>query len=108
GTDWASWLEHVGCRHVAFGPGPRFSQADLMIEAAARGLGVALARVSLISEHLATGRLVCLKLGAVPTSYSYHLVWRAEAGAETADLRSWLLSEAEAAQAEAPCPARHH
>jgi LysR family glycine cleavage system transcriptional activator len=100
GTDWGTWLEEVGCAHVALAKGPRFSQADLAIEAAARGLGVALARVSLVSEQLQTGRLVQLPLPAVPTAYSYHLVWRAEAGVDTQNLRHWLLSEAASAQ---PC-----
>ena len=104
GTDWASWLEQVGCPDVAFRPGPRFSQADLVIEAAARGLGVALARVSLAAEHLASGRLVRLNLQAVPTSYSYHLVWRAEASAHTEEVRSWLMAEA----ATAPCTSACH
>jgi len=98
GTDWATWLEEVGCPHIELARGPRFSQADLAIEAAARGLGVALARVSLVSEQLETGRLVRLPLPAVPTAYSYHLVWRAEAGTDTQVLRHWLLSEAASAQ----------
>jgi len=112
GTDWESWLDQVGCAGVAIGRGARFSQADLMIEAAARGLGVALARVSLAAEYLATGRLIRLKLGEVPACYSYHLVWRAEVSAETEELRGWLLSEAAAGQvappAGVPCLALHH
>lgn len=94
GTDWASWLSQVGCPHVQLDRGQRFSQADLAIDAAARGLGVALARVSLISEHLAAGRLVRLSLPELPTSYAYHLAWREEAGAGTEALRAWLSSEA--------------
>ena len=95
GTDWATWLEQVDCPHLGLERGPRFSQADLALEAAARGLGVALARISLATEHLGTGRLVRLPLPAVPTAYSYHLVWRSEASADTQVLRQWLLSEAQ-------------
>lgn len=98
-TDWASWLDQVGSAHVGLKPGQRFSQADLAIEASARGLGVALARVSLIGEYLAAGRLVRLPMPSVPTSYAYHLVWRAETGVATEALRRWLLSEAAAQEA---------
>ena len=94
GTDWGSWLAQVGWPGVTLDRGQRFSQADLVIEAAARGLGIALARMSLVAEHLATGRLLRLPLPSVCTSYSYHLVWRADASVDTQVLRHWLLSEA--------------
>jgi LysR family transcriptional regulator, glycine cleavage system transcriptional activator len=103
GTDWATWLVRVGWPQVDLGPGQLFSQADFTIDAAARGLGVALARASLIGEHLAAGRLVRLPLPAVPTPYSYHMIWRAETGEATAVLRRWLRSEAEAADNLTPC-----
>jgi LysR family glycine cleavage system transcriptional activator len=99
GTDWATWLARVGWPQLDLGPGQLFSQADFTIEAAARGLGVALARASLIGEHLAAGRLVRLPLPAVPTSYAYHLIWRPETSDATAGLRAWLRSEAEATDA---------
>jgi LysR family glycine cleavage system transcriptional activator len=95
GTDWTTWLAQVGAPHVGLGPGQLFSQADLTIEAAARGLGVALARESLLGEHLASGRLVRLALPAMPTRYAYHLIWRDAAGAATETLRAWLQAEVE-------------
>lgn len=99
GSDWASWLRRVGCPGVVLPPGQHFGQADLAIEAAVRGLGVTLARLSLIGEHLAAGRLVRLSLPALPTAYAYHLVWRPETDAATRPLRTWLQSEAAVAEA---------
>lgn len=96
GSDWASWLGRVGCPDVVLPPGQHFGQADLAIEAAARGLGVALARLSLVGEHLAAGRLVRLDLPVLPTAYAYHLVWRPDTDAATRPLRAWLHSEAAA------------
>jgi len=101
GTDWATWLTHVGAPDVDLGPGQRFSQADFIIDAAARGLGIALARTRLIGEHLAAGRLVRLPMPAMPTAYDYYLIWREETGNATAAFRAWLRAEAEAAEQEA-------
>jgi len=103
GTGWQTWLRQVGWPDVTLTQGQRFSQADLAIEAAARGLGVALARTSLIGDHLATGRLVRLPLPEIPTLYAYYLLWRTESAAATEDLRAWLLAEAHTAH-----PARRH
>jgi LysR family glycine cleavage system transcriptional activator len=101
GTDWATWLACVGWPQIDLGPGQLFSQADFVIDAAARGLGVALARASLIGEHLAAGRLMRLPLPAVATRYAYHVIWRAESEPATAALRAWLRSEAGAADVDA-------
>ena len=101
GSDWASWLRRVGAGGVVLPPGQHFGQADLVIEAAARGLGVALARLSLVGDHLASGRLVRLPLPALPTAYAYHLVWRPETDLATATLRAWLHDEARADLANA-------
>ena len=58
GTDWRSWFENAGTLPPEGRVGPRFSQADLMLQAAAQGLGVALARYSLVHDDLVAGRLV--------------------------------------------------
>jgi LysR family glycine cleavage system transcriptional activator len=105
GTDWATWLARVGAPQIDLGAGQLFNQADFTIDAAARGIGVALARASLIGEHLAAGRLVRLPLPAVPAAYAYYAVWRAESEEATAPLRAWLRSEAAAADAELECAA---
>ena len=79
--------------------GPRFSQADLMLQAATQGLGVALARYSLVHDDLVAGRLVpVLTKGTLRTRYDYYLVSlprKAERPAVAA-FREWLLAEARA------------
>ena len=99
GSDWASWLTRVGCSGVVLPAGQHFSQADLTIEAAVQGLGVALARLSLVGAHLAAGRLLRLGMPALPTAYDYHLIWRPETRAATQALRAWLQDEADATAA---------
>ena len=96
GTGWASWLKQVGAPDVPCKEGLRFNRADLMLEAAASGLGLALARRSLALGDLATGRLVRALPHEVPTQYDYYFVCLPE----SADLpgvvafRDWLLAEA--------------
>lgn len=98
GTDWRSWLEHVGHGGLRLPPGQGFSQADLTIEAAASGLGVALARTSLILADLAANRLVRLPFPVVPTPYSYYLLCLPEMEGDSrfVRMREWLLAEARA------------
>lgn len=97
GTDWRSWLECVGHGGLRLRPGQSFSQADLTIEAAASGLGVALARTSLILADLAATRLVRLPFPVVPTPYSYYLLCLPEMEGDSRfiRLREWLLAEAQ-------------
>ncbi|HEY5301477.1 MAG TPA: LysR substrate-binding domain-containing protein [Acetobacteraceae bacterium] len=95
GTDWASWLNHIGAPDVRLPTGQRFSEPSLALEAAASGLGVALARASLIGADLAARRLVRLALPVVPSAYRYYLLCLPEMGDEPrlARLRDWLLAE---------------
>jgi LysR family glycine cleavage system transcriptional activator len=98
GSDWQSWLDAIGQRDAVFHTGARFSDAGLMIEATLLGLGVGLARASLVCDHLAAGALVCPLALAAPTAFAYYLVAQPEAaeGPKTRRFRSWLLAEAAA------------
>ena len=105
GTDWSSWLQAIGAVGVRLPVGQRFSQADLMLDAAASGLGIALARTSLARDDLAAGRLVRLPMPAVPTAYAYHLVCRHEMERDprVTQFRIWLLSQVAAEPASTWC-----
>ncbi|HEY7610178.1 MAG TPA: transcriptional regulator GcvA [Alphaproteobacteria bacterium] len=99
GTDWKSWFEHAGAAHPPRPTGLRFSQADLMLQAAAQGQGVALARYSLVHDDLVAGRLVpVLKDSMLRTRYDYYLVCLPEQAERPAvdAFRAWLLAEARA------------
>src|SRR5689334_25287943 len=74
----------------------KFSDAGMLIDAAGLGLGVALARVSLVADRLASGALVCPLRLAAPTPFSYYLLCLPEAvdRPKIALFRSILISEA--------------
>jgi LysR family transcriptional regulator, glycine cleavage system transcriptional activator len=96
GTDWRSWLNHVGWSEAICDRGQRFSDAGLLIEAAVLGLGVALARASLVCDHLANGTLVCPLRLVAPTAFAYYLLGLPEAATlqKVIRFRDWLHTEA--------------
>jgi LysR family glycine cleavage system transcriptional activator len=95
GSGWPHWLAYVGREQLHFGFGMRFDLANLVIEAAVRGLGVALVRWSLAESELANGRLVPAWLHAAPTTYSYYFVSRPGAltNVRVRTFRDWLAAE---------------
>jgi LysR family glycine cleavage system transcriptional activator len=76
---WRFWLDHFNRPDVACSAGQLFSEAGMMIEAAALGLGLALARGSLVVGQLERGALVCPLWLAAPTLFSYFLLELPEA-----------------------------
>jgi LysR family transcriptional regulator, glycine cleavage system transcriptional activator len=103
GSDWRSWLNHVGRGDLEANNGQRFGEAGLLIEAAVFGLGVALGRASLVSDLMADGTLVCPLPLTAPTAFSYYLLAPRETAAQPtiARLREWLRAEAAATIADA-------
>jgi LysR family transcriptional regulator, glycine cleavage system transcriptional activator len=97
GSDWMSWLAHVGSPPMRLNLGQRYDQADLLIEAAVLGLGVALARTSLIGDDIAAGRLVCPIPQMAPTAYCYYFVCRSDCSLRASHFRDWLMNEASSA-----------
>jgi LysR family transcriptional regulator, glycine cleavage system transcriptional activator len=113
GSDWRSWLKHVGRHDAPCDKGQRFSGAGLLIDAAVLGLGVALVRASLVSDHVANGTLICPLGPAAPTGFAYYLLClpEVEAFQRIACFRDWLRAEAarftktcRAQCKSAPCP----
>lgn len=99
GTDWRSWFEHAGIANPPRPTGLRFSQADLMLQAAAQGQGVALARYSLVHDDLVTSRLVPLMSEPMLRArYDYYVVSLPEKAQRPAAVafREWLIAEARA------------
>ena len=95
-SDWLSWLNFLGRADAMRRTGQRFSEANLMIEAAVMGLGVGLARASLVSDHMANGTLICPLPLAMPTAFSYYLLAQPETARlpKIVNFRVWLEHEA--------------
>ncbi len=101
-SGWQLWLELAGVEGVDAGRGPIFTDSAMVVQAAAEGQGVALARSVLAAGDLAAGRLVRPFEVSVPYDLAYYLVSpEPTAGQPKVSLfRAWLLAEAEH-QAEA-------
>jgi LysR family glycine cleavage system transcriptional activator len=99
-SDWRTWLDRLGRPDAACHAGQHFSEAGMLIDAAVLGLGVALARASLVAGQITGGALVCpLKLAA-PTAFAYYLLGLPEAveRPKIALFRSLLVAEAAATE----------
>ncbi len=103
-VDWAMWLLVAGVEDIGASQGPYFTDSALVIQAAAAGQGVALARGALAADDLAAGRLVKPFNIAIPTEYAYYVVCpKATAHhPKIAAFREWLLDEAGANDSPQP------
>jgi len=92
---WGPWFEAAGLRRPEPRHGPGYNDANLLLQAAAAGQGVALARATLVDEDLAAGRLVRLFDVAAPSRQFLYLVWppRSDRAAKLELLRTWLLGQ---------------
>lgn len=93
---WAPWLQAAGLTLREDGHGVAFTDASLIIDAAAAGQGIALSRRVLVERDLACGRLVRLFDLAIPDINRYFLVWRHDHAHPDGllRLRSWLHRQA--------------
>lgn len=95
--DWPSWLAARGLQHADPRRGLRFNQTSLVIEAAASGRGVALAKRHIAQADIDAGRLVVPFGGDdTPVNFAYWLV-RPKGRSMTPALQaflSWLKAEA--------------
>lgn len=74
--DWKSWLAARGVTTVDAHRGPHFSQSSLVVEAAAAGRGVALAKHAIAAADLERGRLVApFADGSADLDFAYWIVW---------------------------------
>ncbi|WP_419897658.1 LysR substrate-binding domain-containing protein [Roseomonas sp. USHLN139] len=96
--DWARWLAAAGVAGVDPRAGLSFESIALAVDAAAEGLGVALAIQALVRADLAAGRVVALHPFIRPTSRAFTLLHAPgrQADAGLAALRDWLVEEARA------------
>lgn len=93
---WSYWFEAVGVTVRREIRGTSFTDANLLLEAAVSGQGIALARKSICAPELASGRLVRLFQQTFRTAYSHFIVYppAKERNANVVAFRDWLLEEA--------------
>jgi LysR family transcriptional regulator, glycine cleavage system transcriptional activator len=94
---WESWFNAAGADIREPNRGTSYTDAALLLEAAAEGHGIALARGTLVADDLRSGRLVRLFECAVPDEYAYFLVWRADSRKLKGItlFRDWMLRQLE-------------
>jgi LysR family glycine cleavage system transcriptional activator len=92
---WLPWFRAMRLDWPEPSRGPIYSDETLLIQAAAEGIGVALARGALVVADLAAGRLVRLFPRRVPSRAAYYLVYPRAAGelARVRAFRDWILVE---------------
>ncbi|SRR5579883_134626 len=96
---WVPWFRAMGLDWPEPSRGPIYSDETLLVQAAAEGIGVALARGALVAADLAAGRLVRLFPKRVLPRSAYYLVYPRAA----ADLprvrafREWMRAEVQGA-----------
>lgn len=98
---WLDWFRLAGLRTARLPPMHTFTDSTDALEAAACGLGAALARSRVVTPWLRNGRLVRLPGPAMPARFSYYLVQpmqrRASAAART--FATWVLEQARGTEA---------
>lgn len=86
---WRRWLRDAGETRIDPERGVQFGDSILLTEAAVRGQGVALGRTALVTDYLASGRLVRPLKESRPADYAYWMV-TTPAGAEQPRIRAFL------------------
>ncbi|MEX3937326.1 LysR substrate-binding domain-containing protein [Paraburkholderia phymatum] len=92
---WEVWFQAAGLDMTEADDGHAYTDMNALIEAAAAGQGIALARRSLVQADLTSGRLVRLWKRSVVDVHAYYVVWRPdnERIESIEALRRWLHSE---------------
>ncbi len=101
-ASWEAWQAQYKVTGLNVRPGPRFSSSDLVLRAAAQGMGVALARGRRAAEDLANGTLI-RPFGELQVDLprAYWIV-RAESGTPSAaagTVVTWLQDQAQVVRA---------
>lgn len=97
GTDfsWDAWCDALGLDGARFAERVSFNRADLMIQAAVGGQGIALGRAMLLEEDMLAASLLAPVGPAVPATAGYFFVTLPERAAwpKVELFRTWLVRE---------------
>ena len=76
--NWMNWRQWLNANGIGETSGPRRLQIGsypLVVDAARRGLGIALGWRGLVDDDLASGHLVAPLRASVKTRFGYHVLW---------------------------------
>ncbi|MBX5218078.1 LysR family transcriptional regulator, partial [Rhizobium sp. NLR9a] len=71
---WRRWLAREGVDYTPRGQDRRFEDYNLVVDACAQGLGIALARPPLSDAALAAGRVVAVSQRTLDSHVAFHLI----------------------------------
>ena len=93
-SNWVVWAREAGVKLPQFSRKRRFGQANLVVQAAVNGLGVAMGRSTLVEALVDEGKLVQPFPENVRSQYAYWFVCRHDALARrnVRAFRDWLQS----------------
>lgn len=94
---WEAWLRKAGVSAVAVQRGLKINNSAAVLQAAAEGHGIALARSVMARDDLSSGRLVRLFPEiSFPSPLAYFVVYRQECSTKPklVAFRDWLINEA--------------
>lgn len=94
---WEAWLRKAGVSTVATTRGMKINNSAAVLQAAAEGHGIALARSVMVRDDLSSGRLVRLFPEiSFPSPLAYYVVYRQECSTKPklVAFRDWLIHEA--------------
>ena len=99
--DWRRWLDHAGFASVPVRGGSSFEGIALTLEAAACGLGAAIAIDALLAPDLARGDIVIAHPMRRPTRRQFVLAYEARLAADPSltTFADWLCARLTASQA---------
>ncbi|PIC01432.1 transcriptional regulator GcvA [Caulobacter sp. X] len=94
---WSTWFRAMGIEAPELPPGLTFDASTMLLDAAAQGMGFALARAGYAQRNLEDGRLVRPLPGEVDVETGHNFVWRAENPKlpRILKLRDWFLAATE-------------
>lgn len=87
--DWEDWFSHFGETVKNISAGINFSDSDLALGAAERGMGVALGTLSLAKEAISKGSLICPLADCVETNQAWFAVSTAKELSDSITARVW-------------------
>jgi LysR family transcriptional regulator, glycine cleavage system transcriptional activator len=95
-VDWAMWLRTAGITGIDPHRGPTFNSSEHAVQAAVLGEGVVLGRSALVTDDLASGRLIRPFTIRLPAGLAYYIVYPARSlrRHKVKIFRDWLLAEA--------------